>query len=345
MAGFDRMSLSPVLTIEEVIDLPFGLTWAQVTAALPDLDPRAVADCRALKRYEIQGLHDRAGSVVVSFEYPTRTGHAIRDVFVKHSPALEADRHVQLAAAGVPLPRLLLTADAATGNQVLGFEFLDTIGIDFESSDEVRELLALVATLNAVDPAALGGASTPPPGRPEAEFTAGVERALVTARSMSLLDWASMEVSDWLEVYREAKGWAASMPRAVTHGEMYFQQVGRAGNGPLVIFDLATVGVRPRFFDLCSLVRGLVRYAADDEAAVLAAYLDALTAASVTVPSVLDSLDELRRLRVLSCFQSLPWLARSLDNPELGLDALEDKLSTLRGDLFDLGIVRPSGPH
>ena len=240
---------------------------------------------------------------------------------------------------------LIFTVEVADGNQVLGFEFLDTIGIDFDSSDEVRELLALVATLNSVDPAALGGAPTPPPGRPEAEFTASLERALVRARSMSLLDWSSLEVSDWLEVYREARRWAASMPRAVTHGEMYFQQVGRAGNGPLVIFDLATIGVRPRFSDLCSLVEGLERYGAGEQAALLSSYLDALAIGGVTVPSAADALEELWRLRVLSRFQSLQWLTQSLDDAELGLEALEDNIATLRGDLLDLGIVRSRGPR
>ncbi len=187
------------------------------------------------------------------------------------------------------VPRLLCDIELSDGDHVLGFEFLDTIRIDFTSSDEIAELLTLVATLNAVSPSALGESPSPPGGRPEAEFTASVETALMTARSAGLLSWAPLMIEDWLDLYRDAKRWAQEMPVAVTHGEMYFQQVGRAGTGPLVIFDLATVGLRPRFFDICSLTRGLTDRGGD-ETALLECYMDALRAAGLPRTSVTPDL-------------------------------------------------------
>ena len=103
------------------------------------------------------------------------------------------------------------------------------------------------------------------------------------------------------------------------------------------MFDLATVGVRPRFSDLCSLVSGIARECASDEIDVIADYLVQLTLAGAAAPSVHEGLRELRRLRVLSCCQSLPWLVRSLDDPHLGLEAVADKVETIRRDLGDLG--------
>jgi hypothetical protein len=341
MTRFDRGSLSPLRIVDQPMDLPFGLTWEDISRTVGDVDGDRVSKCRAVQRYEIQGLRDRSRSVIMSLTYPTFDGAASIDVFVKRSPASarEADRHAQLEAAGVPVSRLLFDVEASDGDHVLGFEFLDTIGIDFDSSKEIAELLTLVATLNAVPASALGGSPNPPLGRPEAEFTASMERALMTAQSMGLLRWAALEVSEWLDLYAKAMRWATSMPAAVTHGEMYFQQVGRAAGGSLVVVDLATVGIRPRFSDLCNVTRGLGELTDWDETEVLCIYLDALRAAGVATPTVVDGLDELRRLRVLNGLQSMPWLTGALHDPGLGPTALEQNVETLRRDLSHLGIV------
>ena len=325
------------------MELPFGLTWEDISRTVGDVDGDRLSKCRAVERYELQGLRDRSRSVVMSLTYPTFDGATNIDVFVKRSPASsrEADRHAQLDAAGVPVSRLLFDVEASDGDHVLGFEFLDTIGIDFDSSKEITELLTLMATLNAVPASALGGSPNAPPGRPETEFTATVERALMTVQSTGLLRWAALEVSEWLDLYENATRWATSMPAAVIHGEFYFQQVGRAAGGSLVIFDLATVGVGPRFSDLCSLARGLGHHTDRDETEVLRIYLDALRAGGVATPTVVDGLDELRRLRVLHCFQSMPWLSGRHHDPELGPTALEQNVETLRSDLAHLGIVGP----
>jgi hypothetical protein len=165
-----------------------------------------------------------------------------------------------------------------------------------------------------------------------------VGSALAFVESVRLLEWAT--AAELLDIYAGARRWAAAMPTAVTHGEMYFQHVGRQREGSLRMFDLATVGVRPRFSDLCSLIRGIARECALDEIDVIAGYLAQLARAGAAAPSVEEGLRELRRLRVLSCFQSLPWLVRSLDDPHLGLEAVADKVETMRRDLGDLRVVR-----
>lgn len=342
MDRFDRALLSPLRVPGADSVLPFSLDWQVIAAGLVGLDEERVSECRAIERYRIRGLRARDRSTILTVSYPTTGGGvAIVDIFVKRTPRTlgEARRHGQLSAAGVPLPRLLWRTELPDREDVLGFEFLDTIGIDFVSDDEVSELLTLLARLNAVAPRALGESANPPAGRPEAEFTALVRDALAVARSGGLLDWAPRSIDEWLALYRDAKSWAARMPTAVTHGEMYFQQVGRAKSGPLVMFDLATVGLRPRFADLGSVIRGLVERGGE-EVQLIGCYLGALLDVGHrdTIDAT-DAIEELRRLRVLGAFQSLPWLTRSVDDPDLGPKALLDNINGLRDDLVALAIV------
>jgi hypothetical protein len=50
----------------------------------------------------------------------------------------------------------------------------------------------------------------------------------------------------------------------LTHGELAFQQVGWTGNR-LVVFDLATLGARARFFDIANVLADLVDLTHRDE--------------------------------------------------------------------------------
>jgi hypothetical protein len=293
---------------------------------------------RVVTRYEIQGLHKRGRSRVVTLRDEAFDPLPEVDVFVKRATAREADISANLAAAGAPISSLLFDVPRTDSTHVLGFEFLDTVGIDFVVATEVTELLAAIAALNACSPAVLELSADPPPGRPEAEFTERVKSALGFVESAGLLEWAT--AAQLMDIYAGATRWAAAMPTAVTHGEMYFQHVGRRREGSLRMFDLATVGVRPRFTDLCNLVSGIARECGSDEIDVIVDYLAQLNLAGVAAPSLHEGLRELRRLRVLSCCQSLPWLVRSLNDPHLGLEAVADKVETMRRDLDDLGVVR-----
>lgn len=150
-----------------------------------------MAECRAIERFAIHGLHARNRSAILTVRYPTRGGgESVIDMFVKQTPRAtgEARRYAQLSTAGVALPRLLFHAELSDGEDLLGFEFLDTIGINFASEDQVCELLTLLARLNTLPPSTRGERPNPPSGRPEAAFTASVRAALHDARSAGYLD-------------------------------------------------------------------------------------------------------------------------------------------------------------
>ena len=337
--GFDRASLSPKLVDERPAELPFGLTLYDFGPSLigrnAQLSPGG--GMRVVTRYEIQGLHQRGRSCVVTLRDEAFDPVPEVDVFVKLATAREAEISAKLAAAGAPIPSLLFNVPSTDSTHILGFEILDTIGIDVVSAAEVTELLAVIAALNACSPAVLGLSADPPPGRPEAEFTDSVKSALSFVESVRLLDWVT--ATELMDIYAGAKRWAAAMPTAVTHGEMYFQQVGRRQGGSLRMFDLATVGGRPRFSNLCSLVSGIAEECAWTRS-TSSPSTSVATLAGAAAPNVHDGHRELRCLRVLSCYQSLPWLVRSLDGRHLRLKAVADKVETVRRKIGDLGLVR-----
>lgn len=232
---------------------------------------------------------------------------------MKIAATSERDRHALLQRAGVPVPHLLVQAARDNGQVVRLFECLDTIGVDIGDPTEVSELLQVLAQLNAVD----AGREVPPlpAGRPEAEFTESVQRALRTVVDLGLR--RDLHVEPWMAAYANAKRQGTPMPRALTHGEFYFQQVGRRNDGPLVVFDLATVGWRPRFSDLCSILAPIAAGAGETERKTFRRYLTMLQDLGAAVPDVADAFFELRWLRVLSGFESLPWLTSSYKDPHL----------------------------
>jgi hypothetical protein len=153
-----------------------------------------------------------------------------------------------------------------------------------------------------------------------------VERALEHLRQLA--PFRDHQIG--IERYHEAKRACAGIPSALTHGELSFQQVGRRADGTLVVFDLATLGLRPRLDDLCTVVPALAAHTGTDEGELLATYLDELAARGTDdVPKPDVAAHELRRLRILGAFQSLPWLVRAHADPELGIEALERCVATL----------------
>jgi hypothetical protein len=187
------------------------------------LDEAALDRCRALASYEKQGLTKGTNSCIVTLQYVVAGEWCERTVFVKQTAdatAWEAAQYRLLTSHGVPTPELLV---ALFRNQaeVLVLEFLPTIGVDFQASDQVRALLQLVARLNAV--AAEADPPTPGRGVPHADFDARVKVAL----SKVMLDTPRLVDADrWFAGYQRARDALGSMPRALSHGELYFQQVG-----------------------------------------------------------------------------------------------------------------------
>lgn len=57
------------------------------------------------------------------------------------------------------------------------------------------------------------------------------------------------------------------------------------------------------------------------------------------MPTLDDAYRELRLLRISSAYESLPWLVREHTNPDLGFEMLAQRVTTLRHDLSDLGVL------
>ena len=327
--AFTKESLSPRPVPDQAIPLPFDLTWSELTAALPADEFPGGDGHVAIRRFELQGLRSADRSTVVTVE----GADATIDLFIKLATTAERDRHTLLQAARVPVPRLLAAIERSDGQLVLVFEFLDTIGIDTSDRAEVDELLGVVARMNAAE-----AAGEVPPlrrGRPEAEFTESVRRALGAVVDLGLA--IHPEIESWLRAYFDSKRRVVAMPQALTHGEFYFQQVGRSGRGPLVVLDHATVALRARFSDLCSILAPLATHSTESE--IFGRYLTHVRALGVATPDHTEAFEELRWLRILTTFQSLPWLTESYNNPHLGLSHLEERVATLEHDLSDLNAL------
>ncbi len=230
------------------------------------------------------------------------------------------------------------------GDVVIVLEFLELIGIDFDSAAEVTELLRLLARVNSIADSEVDNSRSGPRGLPEAQFTARLREVLDALTHMGEFEDLGIDVARWLGAYFQTKQACAKMPKALTHREMYLQQVGRSGDGALVLFDLATLGLRPRFFDLCNIVSALAESTGVDERSLLGQYLDAIDALGIHVPTVDDAYREVRLLRIRSAYQSLPWLVREHTNPDIGFEMLAQRVATLRHDLSDLGVLAQRAP-
>ena len=327
MSGFGIESLSPRAVAREVVALPFGLTWAELAPALP---PLAGSGFVATRRRALQGLRARERSTLLAIE----GGPSVVDLFVKRATRAERDRYDILRRAQVPIPELLAVVDRGGDDVVLVFEFLDRIGIDVRDPTDVTELLELIAHLSLVRPSS---AEPPlPRGQVEAAFHLAVRDAL-----RHIVD--DRHVESWMAAYHRADAAAARMPQALSHGELYFQQVGRRERGRLVVFDLATVGRRPRFWDVAGVVAPIASGLAEPEATTFDRYLDVLVALGATGPDADadEAFLEMRWLRALRSFQALPWVVGSRDDPELGVD-LDVHVGILERDLADLGAIERS---
>lgn len=298
--------------------LPFGLTWSDLADVLPTGAVRRQAAVSHLKRGEHQGGHP---SVITTLSYEAPGGHPGRTtLFFKRNPheSREADRHRFLARRGVPVPRLAVCVEREH-EEVLGLEFLPTIGV---GRADVDDLLRLTAALNAVTDVPPAIARTRP-GQPQDAF----ERLLAGALDRVGALHAEHAGAPWLDTYRRALPVHRGLPRALTHGELTVQQVGRTEDGTLVVFDLATLAERPRFADIANLsaVPGLAATPADR--ALFLAYLGHLSGAARVPSSVEDAWSELQLTRFVQAVEALPW--------HLGLGSraeLRDRLRTVAAD-------------
>ena len=353
VGGLGPERLSPVPVTAQPCPLPYALTWDDVRDALPGFtDPTGA---RAWVSHTKRGLHKGERSCILTLTYRGAgdavdaggaggavdaggaggavdaggaggavdaggAGDAVRErtLFFKRvddpARAAEAEKYRFLASQSVPTPRMY-AAVSREGREVLVCEFLPTIGIE---PGEADALLGLVAQLNAVPqpPAEL---FRPVPGVPAAEFEARVRDALDRLAADPATS-VPVEPRRWFRIYQRAQEAVAAMPLALNHNELAFQQVGWSGaEGArrLVLFDLETMFVLPRFADLADVLDALVRLTGRDECDLVAAYVRAWMDRTGDVLDEGDVHAEIRLLRVMRSFESLPWLTEVAGHPEV----------------------------
>lgn len=329
---FSPARLSPRAVTPRPVDLPYGLVWNDLVGCLPGA--ASIDDARSVVAYEKSGPAGSASSTILTLSYPDVDGESRElTVFVKESADAgsgEAARYPVLRSLGVPTPDLLTVAEVG-GRPVLVLEFLPVIGIEEDGADD---LIDLVASINAVHDVPLP-LFAPTPGMPTAEFDALVLEALTALERLSpLLPAGPVELT---RVYRAASEALERLPTALNHGELYFQQVGRTSAGRLVVFDLETMAIRPRFVDIAAVLGGIARISGRTEREAFDHYLGALRARTGAAVAG-DPWREVLLTRAVSTFESLPWLLSGADDPDLGFDA-DDTAATLRADLTALGLV------
>lgn len=271
-------------------------------------------------------------SCIRTLLYPTALGAASTVVFFKSNTPRqrEAEAYRFLAGHGIPVPHLLASLDRP-GDEIIVLEFLPRIGIDPTSRGEIDELLRVLARLNAI--AVEPGTHASPPGRAPAEMEArrraGLDRLALDPR-------ARVEPDRWLQAYRRARDATDAMPQALTHGEFAPQQAGWSARGELVIFDLATLGTRPRFADLEFLAE-LAEDCGSSELELLGAYLDELRRVNGTRMEAETALEELRWFRVGNRLNALYWFTHEVYSP--GDDELLQVARRVRADMVELGLL------
>ena len=343
MNQFSPANLSPVPIAPVPCDLPFDLTWHDLRPCLAKWDGREEG-VQSLKSYEKQGLHKGSNSCILTLRYAD-IDHNQREatVFIKRSDQLhdaEAARYDFLTSRGVPVARLLAASQRAD-HEVIVLEFLATIGIEFTSTSHVTDLLELIARLNATVTSI--DQFQPLPGRPREEFNASVRAALAELARTS----PDIDADVWFKAYQSVHKAVSAMPTALNHGEFSYQQVGWAQRGStnvLVMFDLATMAHRPRYFDIANILQSLAQESGSQEMDLFDFYLRSLDRfGGIVKQSGRDALHELRLTRACGNIQALPWLVHAAPDTtgfDLG-NVLAGTVRTLTSDLAALGYAEP----
>jgi hypothetical protein len=344
MNPFNSSNLSPLPNEPVEAALPYDLTWDDLRPALPGFDPPRQGQALAFTSHAKQGLNGGDNSCILTLRYPVnRRWFLSETIFFKRSrdpKKTEAQKYRFISGQGVPTPRLLAAFQKGESEVIL-LEFLPTIGINFKSPSEVDSLLRLVAKLNTIrNPPDW---STPSPGLPQVEFDQLVQAALAEMAS----DWSLPEivVSRWFEAYQDSQQAALIMPLAVNHNEFYFQQVGwaqRRSSRRLVLFDLESMALAPRFTDIANILYPLSVYTGRDQDGLFKIYLDRYFRLSkVNHLSFSDALRELRFTRIKGLMESLPWLVNQARQTSFIItpEGLSRVAECLWDDLRNLGLL------
>ena len=342
MNPFEPASLSPLPKTLVPCPLPYGLHWDDLRSALPGVE-QEIDTIQAFSSYEKQGLNGGSNSCILTFRYlDGEKQFRSETVFIKRAVDTrgnEAQKYLSLASLGIPTPRLL-AAISKNNSEIILLEFLPKIGIDFHSTDEVTSVLHLLAQLNAIrNPPELFEQSED--GIPQTEFDELVRNALrEISRDRSLK--ITVDIPRWFDAYQLALVACKSMPRAINHNEFSFQQVGwvqRSERNQLVIFDLETMRLSPRFTDIAGVLPRLAMYAGLNQIDLFKIYFHKLQKLSQLELEIDEAFHELRLVQIKGAFDSLPWLIdvhrqpdlnRMLDNPLLlSVNSLNNNLIAL----------------
>lgn len=348
MNPFEPAHLSPLAKAPLACALPYDLTWDDLRPILPDFDERGSAKAQAFASYEKQGLNGGSNSCILTLRYPSGENQLwSKTIFIKRTTSpekAEAHKYQFIASQGVPTPHLL-GAIRRGGAEIILLEFLPTIGIDFRDANEVNSILHLVAHLNSIQspPDLFNRPSRDRQHASNAAFDGSVQAALTDLSRDRTLP-ATIDVPRWFNAYQIAQEASDSMSLAVNHDEFYFQQVGWAQRGAtrqLVIFDLETMSLRPRFTDIASVLYPLAVYTGRDQVELFEVYLDRLHQLNQLELDIDVALRELRLLRVMTSCHSLPWLVDEARHPEAMVmrDVLSMTANCLYSDLMVLKLL------
>ena len=338
---FEPSNLSPVAKKPVACALPYDLTWDDLQSILPGFEESQSIHAQAFSSYEKQGLNGGANSCILTLCYPAGENQFRSEtVFMKHATdprSMEAQKYQALATFGIPTPRLLGDIQK-NNNEIILLEFLPKIGIDFHSTEQVKSLLHLIAEVNSIqNPSHL---FNPSPGMPQAEFDERVKSALTEAgrdRSLAI----TINIPRWFEAYKTARAACKSVPLAVNHNELYYQQVGwvqRDGINQLVIFDLETMCLCPRFTDMAGVLTSLAAYTGRSRLELFKIYLDRLRELNQLEIGIDEALHELRLVLVKGSFDSLPWQV-GIANDGMLDSSLARTVNSLYEDLMALGFL------
>jgi hypothetical protein len=341
MDSFEPVNLSPLSKEPIACGLPYGLTWDDLQPVLLDFDAKDSGRVQAFSAHDKQGLNGGENSCILSLQYPTGNKQLRTEtVFIKQNAdpkQAEADKYRYIHSQGVATPHLL-AAFQKSETEVILLEYLPTIGINFSSTSEVNGLLHLVAKLNSIQHSSI--LFNRMPGLPQAEIDELVRAALVEIGQW----WAlfKIDVSRWFKAYQIAQEASKFMPLAVNHNELFFQQVGwtqRGDDRQLVLFDLETMALSPRFTDIATILYPLSIYAARDQVDLFQIYLARYFQLSHFELNMGEALRELKLLRITELCWSLPWLvgeARQQDAMDIH-EGLSMAVNCLWNDLLSLG--------
>ena len=318
--------------------MPYGLTWEDFQGIVPGIEKREGTEIQLFSSYDKQGLNGGANTCILTLNNPSLDNTSLsKTVFVKKSMdpmKMEAQKYEALVSLGIPTPSLLRRIRRNSG-EIIILEFLPKIGIDFQSNAEVYSLLHLIAQVNSIqDPPEC---FNPPSGEiPQMEFDERVRIALLDIVQDPSMQ-AEVNIARWLDAYRSAQTTCTVMPMAVNHNEFYFQQVGwtsRDGIDQLVIFDLETMWLSPRFTDIAGILHPLAMYVGQRPFELFEIYFHRLCELSHPELGIDEAFHEMRLVHIRDTFCSLPWLVDVAKGSDINL-MLDYPLAFAVNGLYD----------